>query len=112
MLLRHFSSVPEDFRVVEFDLDSNSSPLTLDKLQIGEIGIIDQISSNNSTVEDGLRTRLIAMGLIENKTILVMKKAFMGGPIAIRVGSTTELAIRRSEAKNVILKPQIYSQAN
>ena len=107
----NLSLLPEGFDSIEIVQDSTNSPLTLDKLQIGEIGIVEHISSNNSTVENGLRTRLIAMGITEDKTILIMKKSFFGGPIAVRVGSTTELAIRRKEAKNVILKPLIYSKA-
>ena len=72
--------------MVEIPLDNTKSSLTLDKLKIGQIGIVDQIHTDKSAVGDGLRTRLIAIGLIEDKTILVMKKALMGGPIAIRVG--------------------------
>ena len=41
------------------------------------------------------------MGIISDKPIQVLRKAWFGGPLHIRVGSTTEIAIRQQEAKMV-----------
>jgi ferrous iron transport protein A len=44
------------------------------------------------------------MGIIPNKPIRVLRKSWLGGPLHIRVGTTTEIAIRRQEAKNILIQ--------
>jgi ferrous iron transport protein A len=41
------------------------------------------------------------MGIIPDKSIQVLRKAGFGGPLHIRIGSTTEIAIRRQEAEMI-----------
>jgi ferrous iron transport protein A len=51
-----------------------------------------------------LALRLEAMGLVPNKSVTVLRKASFGGPLHIRVGTTTELMIRRQEADLVMIR--------
>lgn len=44
------------------------------------------------------------MGLIPGKPVQVIHTAWLGGPLVVRVGSTTEIAIRRSEAELVVIE--------
>ena len=39
----------------------------------------------------------------EGKTVKVLRKAPAGDPYQVRVGSTTEIAIRKTEAKLVLI---------
>jgi ferrous iron transport protein A len=43
------------------------------------------------------------MGLRKGKTVKVLRKAPAGDPYQVRVGSTTEIAIRKTEAKLVLI---------
>ena len=52
----------------------------------------------------GLATRLQVMGISPHKPIRVVRKAWLGSPLHIQVGSTTEIAIRRQEARNVLIQ--------
>jgi ferrous iron transport protein A len=52
----------------------------------------------------GLATRLKAMGISPRKPIRVLRKAWLGDSLHIQVGSTTEIAIRRQEARNVLIQ--------
>ncbi|WP_080810918.1 FeoA family protein [Halomicronema hongdechloris] len=49
----------------------------------------------------GLEQRLAAMGVAVNRSVKVLRKAGWGGPLHVRVGATTEIAIRRQEAARV-----------
>lgn len=75
--------------------------MTLSDLSIGKMAIIDQISLSHHGQD--LITRLEAMGITPNKPIQVLRKALLGGPLHIRVGATTEIAIRRQEAEKVLI---------
>ncbi|MGB3510163.1 MAG: FeoA domain-containing protein [Microcoleaceae cyanobacterium] len=59
------------------------------------------------TYGKGLVKRLTAMGVVVEKPIIVLRKSWFSGPIHLRVGANTELAIRREEAKTVMVKPLI-----
>ncbi len=48
--------------------------------------------------------RLEAMGLVPGKEVRVLRRAWFGGPLVVRVGMTTEVAIRRAEATQVRLR--------
>jgi ferrous iron transport protein A len=76
--------------------------MTLSDLSIGKMAIVDQISLGYHG--QGLITRLEAMGLTPNKPIRVLRKAWLGGPLHIQVGATTEIAIRRQEAEKVLIR--------
>jgi ferrous iron transport protein A len=73
--------------------------MTLSELESGKPAIVDQVHLNRHGQE--LAKRLVAMGIISDKPIEVLRKAWLGGPLHIRVGSTTEIAIRRQEAQMV-----------
>jgi ferrous iron transport protein A len=73
--------------------------MTLSELESGKLAVVDQIELKSHRQELG--NRLTAMGIIPDKQIQVLRKAWFGGPLHIRVGSTTEIAIRRQEAEMV-----------
>ncbi|GAB4546016.1 MAG: hypothetical protein Tsb0014_40410 [Pleurocapsa sp.] len=73
--------------------------MTLSELESGKSAVVDQIHLNRHGHELG--KRLVAMGIIPDKPIEVLRKAWFGGPLHIRVGSTTEIAIRRQEAQMI-----------
>jgi len=76
--------------------------MTLLDLTVGKVALVDQVALGSHG--QGLATRLEAMGIIPNKPIRVLRKAWLGGPLHIQVGSTTEIAIRRQEARNVLIQ--------
>ena len=71
--------------------------MTLLDLELGKPAVVKQIQSNCHDVF--LEKRLLAIGIIPNKPIQIIRKAYFGGPLHIRVGATTEIALRRREAK-------------
>lgn len=73
--------------------------MTLLELSVGQIALVDGIS--DSVHGPGLVSRLAAMGIVPNKPIQLLRKAALGGPLHLRIGSTTEIAMRRSEARLV-----------
>ena len=73
--------------------------MTLSELKSGETAIVDSLRLKSHS--RGLGKRLAAIGIIPNKQIQVIRKAGFGGPLHIRVGSTTEIAIRHTEAEMV-----------
>ena len=68
---------------------------SLDHFLRGEHGTITAIETD---VE--LRQRLAALGLRAGATFQVLRKAGLGGPIHVRVG-TTEVIMRLNEAKRI-----------
>ena len=78
--------------------------MTLKELEIGSIAIVQNIIDDNTPIGKGFKTRLEAMGLVPGKPVQVIHAAWLGGPLVVRVGSTTEIAIRRSEAELVVIK--------
>ena len=81
-----------------------TTEFTLSDLDVsdGTATVVD-IVSDGSQIGDGFRDRLIAMGLRKGKTVKVLRKAPAGDPYQVRVGSTTEIAIRKTEAKLVLI---------
>jgi ferrous iron transport protein A len=77
--------------------------MTLSELSVGESARISQVQSDEHG--ESLVSRLAAMGLVADKEVCLLRKAAFGGPLHVRVGLTTELAIRRCEAANVWLHP-------
>ncbi len=75
--------------------------MTLTELPLGKVGFVDGIALGS--YGQGLVTRLEAMGIVPDKPIQLLRKASLGGPLHVRVGSTTEVAIRRSEAQLVLV---------
>ncbi len=72
--------------------------MNVSDLQIGEKGIIDNIDGNEKLVK-----RLLALGCITNTEIQVKNIAPLGDPIIVRFRGF-DLAIRKSDAKNISLK--------
>jgi ferrous iron transport protein A len=50
------------------------------------------------------------MGILPDKPIQVLRKAMFGGPIHLRIGSTTEVAMRRTEAQ--LIAVELYTPEN
>ncbi|WP_036489429.1 FeoA family protein [Myxosarcina sp. GI1] len=73
--------------------------MTLLELKSGNLAVVKIIELKSHKKELG--SRLAAMGIIPDKQIKILRKAWFGGPLHIRVGSTTEIAIRRREAEMV-----------
>jgi len=78
--------------------------MTLLELSIGQIAVVKEVAGG--VYGQGLVSRLEAMGIFADKPIQVLRKAMLGGPIHIRVGSTTEVAMRRSEAQLIAVHTQ------
>ena len=76
-----------------------SGEMTLSELKLGKLAVIDKIKLTHHNHKLG--KRLTAMGIVPDKPIQVLRKAWFGGPLHIRVGSTTEIAIRRQEAQMI-----------
>ncbi len=72
--------------------------MTVYDLGIGQTGIIDDIKGNEK-----LAKRLLALGCIDNTKIEVKKIAPLGDPIIIRFRGF-DMAIRKSDAKSILLK--------
>ncbi|BFM40112.1 ferrous iron transport protein A [Synechocystis sp. LKSZ1] len=76
--------------------------MTLLDLSVGQVALVDSVFLSHHG--QGLVNRLEAMGIIPGKPIQVLRKAALGGPLHLRIGSTTEVAMRRSEAQWVSVK--------
>lgn len=72
--------------------------MTVYDLKVGQRGIINGIYGNMK-----LAKRLLALGCINNTEIEVKKVAPFGDPIVVRFRGF-DLAIRKSDAKNISLK--------
>ncbi|TVQ42478.1 MAG: ferrous iron transport protein A [Gloeocapsa sp. DLM2.Bin57] len=73
--------------------------MTLQELDINQIALVEAIQTEAR--DERFKIRLEAMGMTPGKPIRVLRSAILGGPLQVRVGSTTEIAIRRSEASLV-----------
>ena len=71
---------------------------TVNDLAIGEQGIVTQLGCSGA-----LRRRIIDMGITPGALIIMRKAAPMGDPIEINVRGY-ELSIRRSEAREILLR--------
>ena len=72
--------------------------MNLSELAIHHSATVVSVSSNGSDLSNSFKDRLEAMGIRKGRTVQVMRKAPGGDPFEVRVGSTTEIAIRKSEA--------------
>ncbi|MCR8746149.1 FeoA family protein [Romboutsia lituseburensis] len=72
--------------------------MTVYDLRVGQKGTINNINGNEK-----LAKRLLALGCIDNTEIEVRKVAPFGDPIVVRFRGF-DLAIRKSDAKNISLK--------
>ncbi|MCG5061191.1 MAG: ferrous iron transport protein A [Limnoraphis sp. WC205] len=74
----------------------------LSELKAGQVAFVEHIQADHSS--DGLVHRLEAMGILPNRPIQVLRVAWFGGPLHVRIGTTTEVAIRRHEAAQIRVK--------
>lgn len=72
--------------------------MTVYDLKVGQSGIVDNIDGNSR-----LAKRLLALGCISDTEVEVKKVAPFGDPIVIRFRGF-DLALRKSDAKNISLK--------
>ena len=72
--------------------------MNLSELEVHGSATVVGVRSDGTEVGDGFRDRLQAMGLRKGRSVQVLRKAPGGDPYEVRVGSTTEIAIRKSEA--------------
>lgn len=84
--------------------------MNLSNLKPGQMAIVDRVI--NGKYGKGLVQRLEAMGIVSDRPVQVLREAKFGGPLQIRVGSTTEIAIRPQEAEMILVKTDINNQAN
>lgn len=72
--------------------------MTLDKLKIGNTGIITKVNGQGE-----LRLRFLDMGLIPNTKVEVVKFAPLGDPMEIHIRGY-ELTLRLEDAKQIEIK--------
>ena len=73
--------------------------MSLSELKPGQIAFIERVDETSDTI--GFVQRLAALGIVPHRQVQVLRIAGFGGPIHLRVGTTTEVAIRRREARLV-----------
>lgn len=77
----------------------------LTELQIGILALVEKIIDRGENADsERLVQRLEAMGILRDRPIEVLRQAGFGGPLHIRVGQTTELAIRQREAALITVR--------
>ena len=79
-------------------------------LKIGQIAIVDKVL--NLDGGQGTVQRLAAMGVVSDKSVQVLRKARFNGPLHIRVGATTEIAIRPHEAEMIVIRTDRDDEIN
>ena len=75
---------------------------TVNDLKIGEGGVVTALGCSGA-----LRRRIIDMGITPGAHVIMRKEAPMGDPIEINVRGY-ELSIRRSEAKEIEIEPEVF----
>jgi ferrous iron transport protein A len=79
----------------EFRTMNKSTTCNLNGLPCGQSACIEGVN-----VKSDLQTRLVALGLQKGKLIEVIRRAKLGGPLHIRLG-TTEIILRQQEAAHI-----------
>jgi ferrous iron transport protein A len=72
-----------------------SASLSLAHLKPGDNAVISHLK-----VDEALYQRLSAMGLRIGRSVLVVRRAALSGPIQVRVGFT-DLILRLADARNI-----------
>jgi len=85
--------------------------MNLSELAVHGSATVVGVRSDGTEVGDGFRDRLEAMGLRKGRSVQVLRKAPGGDPFEVRVGSTTEIAIRKSEAALVDITQEPLPEA-
>ncbi len=71
--------------------------MTLEQLPPGQRAVISEV-----TGDEALRARMLALGLRHGREVAVIRRARLGGPLQVRIG-TTDLVVRRREARLIKL---------
>lgn len=71
--------------------------MTLEQLSPGQRARIAAVDG-----DDALKARMFALGLRLGREVAVIRRARLGGPLQIRIG-TTDLVVRRREARLIRL---------
>ncbi|PKM43661.1 MAG: ferrous iron transport protein A [Gammaproteobacteria bacterium HGW-Gammaproteobacteria-1] len=71
--------------------------MTLEQLPPGQRAVICEV-----TGDEALRARMLALGLRLGREVAVIRRARLGGPLQVRIG-TTDLVVRRREARLIKL---------
>ena len=77
--------------------------MTLNEFIHQQQGRIERLETSSHGA--ALTRRLLAMGLVPDMVVTLIRKAPLGGPLHVRVGSTTEIALRRAEAACIRVIP-------
>lgn len=79
--------------------------IALTELPIGIFARVEKIVDRRENItSEKLSQRLAAMGILSDRSIEVLRRAGFGGPLHVRAGQTTELAIRQQEAELIIVR--------
>ena len=78
---------------------NKTTTCNLNGLPCGQCACIEGVN-----VKSDLQARLVALGLQKGKLIEVIRRAKLGGPLHIRLG-TTEIILRRQEAAHINVNP-------
>ncbi len=73
------------------------APFHLALLRSGQVGTISEIST-----DPGLHQRLSALGFRVGQQVTVLRRAWLSGPLHIRIG-TTEIMVRLRDAEAVAI---------
>ena len=73
----------------------------LERLPCGQYALITGVA-----LAQELRSRLAALGFEAGKQVRVLRRASLGGPLHVRVG-TTEIILRRHEASSIQVSPSL-----
>lgn len=81
---------------------SDIEVVPLSALRPGERGIVERVESGD--FNKGLAVRLKALGVRTSRLVAMLQHGWFGGPLIVRSGSATEIAIRRTEAALVMVR--------
>ncbi|WP_310621178.1 FeoA family protein [Flexibacterium corallicola] len=84
-------------------MDEKTQRTSLDQVPSGQNCSVFNLAPYVSQSGKELHTRLNALGIINGKKLKVITAAKLGGPLIVRVGSSTQVAIRRSEASRILV---------
>ena len=91
------------------------SPISLATLRKGARGVVvdvrDDAQSLGDEAQSTVSRRLLELGFVPGETVEVVEEVWPGGdPMAIRIGNTT-FALRRREARAVIVESEPVSES-
>ncbi|GGA40447.1 FeoA family protein [Okeania sp. KiyG1] len=79
-------------------------------LKTGQMAIVDRVL--NIGRDQGIVERLAAMGVVSDRPVQVLREGSFSGPLHIRVGLSTEIAIRSHEAEMIVIKTDGDEETN